>query len=553
MDSNLNCSDISHIFETALQAHTTNDFILAQTLYEEVLTIEPEHAEANHNLGVLYVTQKEYLKALELFKIALGASPDVSLFWATYIDTLIKLDRITEAKTIAQAAKENGLFCERIQSLHQFLANDHQEPKSNDNDVLLIKGKYKQAKDINPKRLVALSNKTKKILYCVYDMEVSPCSYDFLTFLHSAEICRKQRLLDEIQLLIVHANSGYFRKDTIRTDEQNLVFFHNVIIPAISLLPSCNDFSWSRRDTLVWLNAITPSQVFPRGYKTSRPTTEYLGHALVAAKIRGDSPGHLQAPKYATDLAHKFKKNIGNSNYITVTTREILRDDASGSRKMDLQVWRNAFDRLLKLNIVPVIVRDTDGIFSKPLIEGIIELDTASLHLPFRAAIYENALLNFVKPNGPASIALYGKARTINFMEFDNNVKAMSKIWYEKHYGMVAESQFPMIGKNAKFVWEPETEELITELVEQALGTVPTITQLQSFGSSQNLIASVNTATAYLIRCITFNVLNEDRALFLALENTILSTGSEFDLLQHIKNDMSIPIDEKNSFLDLVT
>ena len=148
MDSNLNYSDISQVFENALQAHNTNDFIAAQTLYEDVLTIEPQHAEANHNLGVLYVTQNEYLKALELFKIALGANPNVSLFWASYIDTLIKLNRTTEAKTIAQAAKENGLFCERIQSLHKFLAIDEREPTSKDNnelDELLIKGKYKQA------------------------------------------------------------------------------------------------------------------------------------------------------------------------------------------------------------------------------------------------------------------------------------------------------------------------------------------------------------------------------------------------------------------------
>ena len=54
---------------------------------------------------MLYVAQNEYLKALELFKTALGISPNVSLFWASYIDTLIKLNRITDAKAIAQAAK----------------------------------------------------------------------------------------------------------------------------------------------------------------------------------------------------------------------------------------------------------------------------------------------------------------------------------------------------------------------------------------------------------------------------------------------------------------
>jgi tetratricopeptide (TPR) repeat protein len=114
MDSNLNFSDVSQLFENGLEAQNSNNLNAARSIYEEILIIEPQHSEANHNLGVLYVAQNEYLKALELFKTALGGGPNISLFWASYIDTLIKLNRITDAKTITQAAKESGLFCERV-------------------------------------------------------------------------------------------------------------------------------------------------------------------------------------------------------------------------------------------------------------------------------------------------------------------------------------------------------------------------------------------------------------------------------------------------------
>lgn len=148
MDSSLSYEGISEIFETALKAHNTADFNVAKTLYENILSIDPKHSETNHNLGALYVAQNEYLKALELFKIALGTSPNVSLFWASYIDTLIKLNRLTEATTVAQAARESGLFCERIQSLCHFLKINDQEPTNDDNEELnelLLTGRYNQA------------------------------------------------------------------------------------------------------------------------------------------------------------------------------------------------------------------------------------------------------------------------------------------------------------------------------------------------------------------------------------------------------------------------
>ena len=147
LDSNLNYSDVSQLFKNGLEAQSSNNSNAARDIYKEILILEPQHPEANHNLGVLYVAQNEYLKALELFKTALGISPNVSLFWASYIDTLIKLNRITDAKAIAQAAKESGLFCARVQSLYHFLEKQYQDPTREEAvklDELLLKGKYKQ-------------------------------------------------------------------------------------------------------------------------------------------------------------------------------------------------------------------------------------------------------------------------------------------------------------------------------------------------------------------------------------------------------------------------
>ena len=87
-------------------------------------------------------------------------------------------------------------------------------------------------------------------LHCFYDMAVSPCSFDFFSFLYAAEICRKRRQLEEIELVFVHGTKGKFRSDNIRTQSQNEMFFNNVIIPGISLLQAISSFCWKSREEM---------------------------------------------------------------------------------------------------------------------------------------------------------------------------------------------------------------------------------------------------------------------------------------------------------------
>ena len=47
-------------------------------------------------------------EALPFFKTALEANPNIAQFWLSYIDALIKLDRITDAKAVFDQAKSKG-------------------------------------------------------------------------------------------------------------------------------------------------------------------------------------------------------------------------------------------------------------------------------------------------------------------------------------------------------------------------------------------------------------------------------------------------------------
>ena len=66
-------------------------------------------------------------------------------------------------------------------------------------------------------------------LFCFYDLMVSPCSYDFFYFLTSAELHRVQRGLKEMEIVFISGTNFGYRQDSLRTFEQNDMFFKNVI------------------------------------------------------------------------------------------------------------------------------------------------------------------------------------------------------------------------------------------------------------------------------------------------------------------------------------
>ena len=60
-------------------------------------------------MGVLAVGIGKVEQALPFFKIALEANSNIAQFWLSYIDALIKLDRIDDAKAVFDQAVDKGL------------------------------------------------------------------------------------------------------------------------------------------------------------------------------------------------------------------------------------------------------------------------------------------------------------------------------------------------------------------------------------------------------------------------------------------------------------
>ena len=140
---------LDQALQKGIEAHKSGQIQEADRLYTAILKAQPKHPDANHNMGMLAVGIGKVQDALPFFKTALEASPSIPQFYFSYIDTLIKLERLNEAKEVFDQAKQKTTeqvdfvnLCKRLFELHP----DHfeidqipkvPEPPSNKLQVLI--------------------------------------------------------------------------------------------------------------------------------------------------------------------------------------------------------------------------------------------------------------------------------------------------------------------------------------------------------------------------------------------------------------------------------
>ena len=99
---------LDQALQKGVEAHKAGQVQEADRLYTAILKAQPKHPDANHNMGVLAVGVGKVQEALPFFKTALEANPNTAQFWLSYIDALIKLERIADAKAVFDQAKRKG-------------------------------------------------------------------------------------------------------------------------------------------------------------------------------------------------------------------------------------------------------------------------------------------------------------------------------------------------------------------------------------------------------------------------------------------------------------
>lgn len=102
----------------------------AEQSYTIILTADPNHADANHGMGLLAFTHGKNEQALGYIGAALKSSPDNGLYWYTFIDCLLRLGMLDNARAAFDQARCQGLGADHLEQIESLLANIDSDQES---------------------------------------------------------------------------------------------------------------------------------------------------------------------------------------------------------------------------------------------------------------------------------------------------------------------------------------------------------------------------------------------------------------------------------------
>ena len=131
---------IDQALQKAVEAHKAGKLQDAESLYRAILQAQPNHPDANHNLGVLTLGMGKFDKALPFLKAALKVNAKQDQYWVSYIHALIGANLLVEAKNALKEGRRLVLTAEQESQIEQKL----QEIKLNQKNIKKGKGKSDQ-------------------------------------------------------------------------------------------------------------------------------------------------------------------------------------------------------------------------------------------------------------------------------------------------------------------------------------------------------------------------------------------------------------------------
>jgi len=119
-----NNGSLNATLQQAIAHHQAGRLQEAEYLYRAILRVQPEHPDANHNLGALAMQVKQPALGLPHFKAALDANPNQVQYWLSYSKALIQAGQPAFAREVLAQARQHGVQGEALEKLIGVLAVD---------------------------------------------------------------------------------------------------------------------------------------------------------------------------------------------------------------------------------------------------------------------------------------------------------------------------------------------------------------------------------------------------------------------------------------------
>lgn len=274
-----------------------------------------------------------------------------------------------------------------------------------------------------------------------YDALKCPVTYDFVVFASMAKTVANGRPL---HFVFVPREDGTRSKPGKFSPEEADFRFRHIVLEAVHLFDATFTVCASREEA----KAYEGGEVFPVGYRVDAPVFNYQMDGVV------DFVCELVGPKPSRKAMALVEGYLGGREPITVT----LRTSRHPVRNSTLDAW---FEFAKDHDVV--FVPDTDTAFMKWPFDVFTQ---ASVNMDIRLALYHQSKLNCFTSNGCAGLLFFSHVPYLSFKAGGDGY--MSKEEWDRlkiPYG----TQPPFVKPNQKWVWEPDTIDVIRREVEQNL------------------------------------------------------------------------------------
>jgi hypothetical protein len=260
-------------------------------------------------------------------------------------------------------------------------------------------------------------------LQFIYDLAVSPITFDFASYLAAAEVERRLRGLAAVDVVFVTGPKDGVREETAEYEavvdaESRLWRVRNMLLPILSFLPTVRSIAiCGTRSAAEAMIRTDPEYIFPSDYRVYLPRSpdkrEIHDHARNGVPIWP----MFQARPHARRLVGKFlAREADGRRPVVITLRNYGYTPARNSRNAD---WLAFADSLDRIRYAPIFIHDAETVMGpRPAdFSRHIAFDLASVNLEIRMALYETAWLNMALMHGPAELCWYSEqARYLLFI-----------------------------------------------------------------------------------------------------------------------------------------
>ncbi|MGV8997074.1 MAG: hypothetical protein ACOH12_09035 [Parvibaculaceae bacterium] len=290
-------------------------------------------------------------------------------------------------------------------------------------------------------------------MLAVYDLSVSPPTYDFIGFIVTAERQRIRWGEKSLTIAIVGGPSNGFREDNLPPHDPVIrrKMLDNIVIAMCSLLPSCDKVIEIPRTELPALME-NHKHLFPVGYDMAAPKAAYGTHFYVKSVRANILPLIVDGVKPEKDL-------------VTITLRQ---SHYWPTRNSNVDEWVKVARELQSRGKRVVFVPDADGHDER--LNG-FEIDTrASTDLVHRARLSANAELNLSVSNGPAwMLCMMPQVKYMVFKMVAPDAPACDPAFFKQH-GLPVGTQLGR--KDHKIIWADDDFDTIIKAIDEGFPAV---------------------------------------------------------------------------------